>query len=231
MNFKLKAKLIGGVISAIVLGAIGSGIWQYVFDPALSKGSKVILDLATLGVESFKNDLYQEIAIGFHEKASSALYSQFNMFCTLFLVLMPIFLLIKTKEVIQQKSDMLKKLEQMEDEGEKESLTTDNLRESTQNLRPERLLAFIYVLLVVGVLLFSAQFVTSKRDRYVNSAIAHYSQLKRIVSPYVSQNEIQLLDSRFSQIQSANDFESIIVQLNDITKQHNAKVPEFVVWK
>lgn len=231
MNFKLKAKLIGGVISAIVLGAIGSGIWQYVFDPALSKGSKVILDLATLGVESFKNDLYQEIAIGFHEKASSALHSQFNMLYTLFLVLIPIVILKKTREMIQRKSAIMKKLEQMEEGLERESRTIEDLRQSTQNLRPERLLVFIYALLVVGVLLFSAQFVTSKRDRYVNSAIAHYSQLKRIVSPYVSQNEIQLLDSRFSQIQSANDFESIIVQLNDITKQHNAKVPEFEVWK
>jgi hypothetical protein len=231
MRLKLKTRLLGGVLSAIVLGAVGSGVWQYVFDPALSKGSKVILDLATLGVESFKNDLYREIAIGFREKASSALYSQLNILFGLALIGIPIALAIRTKELIQQKSALLEELQRLEEGKNKVLPSIEELRQDIRNARPERLLVAVYALVVVGVVFFSAQFVTSKRDRYVNSAIAHYGQLRRTVSPYVAQNELLLLDSRFSQIQSAKDYESIIFQMSDITKQHNAKVPEFEVWK
>ena len=203
-NFSKKS-LLGGLLSAIVLGAISSGVWQYIMDPLLSSGSRVMLNLATLGMDSFKNDLYREVAKGFYEKASSALYSQFNILFIIACIGFSIFMVLKTKELIQRKSEMMEELQRIEAKEEKNIRSIEEIREDLRNTRAERFLKVIYVFLVLNLVFLSAQFVTSKRDKYVNSAIAHYSQLRKIVSPYITQTELMTLDSRFSQIQSAKN--------------------------
>lgn len=162
MKSYLKTKLFG-LLSAIAIGVVGSGLWQYVFDPLFSKGTKVILDLATLGVDSFKNDLYQEISTGFHEKASYALYSEFNSLYALSMILFTLILAIKTKELVQRKSEKLKELQSIEEDFEKKLKPTEGrlleerieeLRQSLQKTKPERLLVVIYAMIVVGIIFF-----------------------------------------------------------------------------
>lgn len=231
MKLPAKTKLIGGVVSAIVIGAVGSGVWQYIMEPAIFTSSRAILELATLGVESFKDDLYREIAKGFHEKASNALYFEFNLLYGFALIAFPLFLAIEAKKLVDRKSAMINKLQQIGAEEDKNSPTIGELRESLLNIRPERALKFIYVLVVVGLVVLSAQFVVSKRDRYVSSAVTHYFQLKRIVSPYIGQNEMNVLESRFGQVQSAKDYKAVISKMRNIAKQNSANLPEFEIWE
>ncbi len=231
MKLLTKTKLIGGILSAIVLGAIGSGVWQYVMEPALSKSSKAILDLATLGVEAFKNDLYKEIATGFHEKASNALYFQLNLLFGFATVAIPLFFLIKTRELIQRKAALIEELQRIETGVEKKVPSIDELRESLRNTKPERLLKIVYATVLVGIIFFSAQFVISKREKYVNSAVTYYFHLKRIISPYIDQKELEELDSRFAQIQSANDYKGIIAQMSGVAEHSDVKIPKFEIWE
>lgn len=231
MKLPAKTKLIGGVISAIVIGAVGSGVWQYIMEPALSTSSRAILELATLGVESFKNDLYREIAKGFHEKASNALYFQFNLLYGLALIAFPVFMAIETKKLIDRKSAMIEELQRIETGKAKDSPSIGDLRKELLSIRPERSLKLIYVLVVVGLVVLSAQFVVSKRDRYVSSAVTHYFHLKRIVSPYIDLKEMKVLDSQFAQVESANDYKAVITKMRNIAKQDSVKLPEFEIWE
>jgi large-conductance mechanosensitive channel len=230
MKYLSKKSLLGGFLSAIAVGAVSSGVWQYIMDPLLSSGSRLILNLATLGMDSFKNDLYREIAKGFYEKASSALYSQFNILFTLASIGFSIFLVIKTKELIQRKLEMMEELKRLEAQEEKNIRSIEEIREDLRNTRAERFLKAIYIFLVLNLVFLSAQFVTSKRDKYVNLAIAHYSQLRKIVSPYVTQTELMTLDSRFSQIQSAKNYKALISEMSGTARQNGAYVPEFEIW-
>lgn len=230
MNFLSKKSIVGAILSAIVLGAIGSGVWQYILDPIVSSGSRLMLNLATLGMESFKNDLYQEIAKGFHEKASYALYAQFNTIFSLAFIGFAIILALKTKELIQRKSEMMEELLRIEDKRKQEPLSIAEIESRLKNTKPERLLKFIYILLGICLVLMSAQYVNTKRDSYINSAITHYFQLKKIVSPHVSQVDLMNMDSRFSQIQSAKSYEVLITEMSTIAKQNAANTPAFEVW-
>ena len=230
MKFNFKTNLFWGILPAIILGAVGSGVWEYVFKPALTTASKLILDLATLGVDTFKDDLYREIAIGLHEKLSNALYFEFNLVICSLLIALSVLLAKKVKQAINEKSELMEKIQRLDEGTEKRLPSLDELKQGVMNIKPERLLVPAYVLIIAAVIVGSAQFVSGKRDDYVNSAIVHYIQLKRIVSPYIAHNEILQLDSRFSQIQSAKDYESIIFQMSNIAKQHGAIVPKFEVW-
>lgn len=225
-----KKSIIGGILSAIVLGAVGSGVWQYILDPLLSSGSRLTLNLATLGMESFKNDLYREIAKGFHEKASNALYAQFNMMFSIACIGFSIFMAIKARGLVQRKSEMIEDLQRIEANEEKKIRSLEEIRADLKNAKPEWFLKAVYVLVALNLVYMSAQYITSKRDRYVNSAIAHYSQLRKIVSPYVSQIELMNMDSRFSQIQSAKNYEVLISEMSNIAKQKAANLPEFEIW-
>lgn len=68
-------KAILGVIAALVVGGLGNGVWEYVLEPAFTWSVAGVLNVATLGVQSFKDDLYREIAKGFHEESSLSLAS------------------------------------------------------------------------------------------------------------------------------------------------------------
>lgn len=226
-----KVKVIGGIISAIILGAIGSGVWQYIIEPALSTSSQVILSLATLGIESFKNDLYREVAKGFHEGASNKIYFQINFLWGMALLIFPLYSFLEFKRLIQQKTKMLEELKKIESGKDKCLPSIDELRTSLLNLIPKRILISIYISIVLGIFVFSACCIASARNNYVSSAVTHYFQLKRIISPYISQEEIKAFDSRFSQIQSARDYKVIVSQVISIAEQNGAKHPVFKVWE
>lgn len=231
MKFLSKKSIVGTVLSAIILGSVASGVWQYIIDPLVLKSSKAILNIATLGMESFKNDLYRQVAKGFHEGASSALYSQINGLVGIAAIIFSLNLAKRSKELIQKNSELLEEIQRIEAGEEKALATTQELRERITNLRIERLMKVVYALVALAIIYFSAQFVTSKSDRYVNSAITNYFQLKRTIFPYITQNELLVLDSRFSQIQSVADYKALISQMSATAKQNNVKEPNFEVWE
>ena len=65
------------IVGMIILGAVSSGVWESMLKPLCAKVRDSILDVATFGVNRYRNDIYIEIAKGFCEKPSVLL------FCTL----------------------------------------------------------------------------------------------------------------------------------------------------
>jgi len=63
------------VLFTVILGALGSGAWEWMLKPIIRVASNFGLSIATLGLEKFKNSLYADIALGFHEDPSLRLYS------------------------------------------------------------------------------------------------------------------------------------------------------------
>lgn len=69
MNNK-KVKLIIGILGTIILGAIGSGLWDLALEPALTWCGRTFFTIATLGLSQLRNEIYIDIAKGFHEALS-----------------------------------------------------------------------------------------------------------------------------------------------------------------
>jgi hypothetical protein len=223
-------KVTGGAIGAILIGAVGSGLWQYVFDPALSSSTRAILNLATLGMESFKNDLYMEISKGLHERASLDLSIQFNSVYGLMMILLPIAMMLKLKEIERKRGEMLEELDHIEAGTERKTRSIGELKEAVKNTKTRRFLIALYILIALAIITYTAQFVSSKRQLYINGAITYYGQSKRIISPFVSDVELRKLDSAFSQIRGPSDFQTILGDLKTIAKTNKVNLPEFEVW-
>src|SRR2546425_13379036 len=56
------AKWVVGTFVTILLGAIGSGVWQHLLGPGFQWGSRTLLNIASLGFQSYRDSVYQEIA-------------------------------------------------------------------------------------------------------------------------------------------------------------------------
>jgi hypothetical protein len=66
-------KVVLGLIATIILGAVGSGLWDLAGKPATQWFGQAILTGATLGSSAIKDATYREAAKGFHEASALAL--------------------------------------------------------------------------------------------------------------------------------------------------------------
>src|SRR5262245_16986182 len=66
-------KWTGWLVGWLVLGALGSGLWQRLGDPIYVSLRDGGLNLATLGLTTLKDSLYTSVALGLHERASTQL--------------------------------------------------------------------------------------------------------------------------------------------------------------
>ena len=67
-------KLALGLVSTVILGAIGSGLWDAVFKPAFPKLVDFMLTISTLGLRELQDGMYVEIARGNYERAGLATF-------------------------------------------------------------------------------------------------------------------------------------------------------------
>ena len=66
-----------GLLGTILIGAIGSGIWQRLGDPLYIWLRDALLNGATLGIATLKDALYAEVATGLYERPASLLFGAF----------------------------------------------------------------------------------------------------------------------------------------------------------
>ncbi|CAL95692.1 hypothetical protein [Azoarcus olearius] len=63
------------LIATLVLGALGSGLWELAFRPFFALLASGALDVVTLGLDSLRNGLYEEAARGQYERVSITILS------------------------------------------------------------------------------------------------------------------------------------------------------------
>lgn len=237
-------KFVLGTIGAVVIGAIGSGVWEYIFQPALRSGSNILLEVATLGIESFKNDLYRDVAKGYREQASYSLLLSFTSLLISGYIVGCLIMFSKVKDMIKAEQETLADLNEMEleiehgpteeidDKPEKADLLEriEDIRKSLQSSGSKKIKKYCYAMTLIVVVISVSKFVGIIKDGYINGAVTHYTQMVRIVSPYVEKDRLIEIESEFSQIQSSSDYEKIIDSLNFYIQEHQLHKPQFSVW-
>ena len=68
------------------------------------------------------------------------------------------------------------------------------------------------------------------RIAYTSSAIGYYQQLLNLVGPHVTANQVEVFNSRFAQIRSAQQYLTLTQEIAGIAQQHGLTLPEFEPW-
>jgi hypothetical protein len=199
-----KVKWLVGITGALLLGALGSGLWEYVLQPAFGWAGSAALDVGTLGLERYKDGVYQEIARGNPQNIS------------VFLLSLTIFLFVAFLGVV---TGFVAGVRQFR----KESLS-----EEGEIATPSRTTFRIGVAAIVFAAGWMA--ISSARAGYVNRAQVHYEQLLATTAPHMATEERVGSRSAFAQIQSREDFITVLSTLNEIAHKNRLEIPEFEVW-
>lgn len=208
MALNSKKKVVLGVVGTIVLGAVGSGVWETLFSPMASWLGRAFLSLVTLGLESARDSIYESVAEGHHEVPSLFVYA-------FLAALMAVFPLGLTGPVLIR--DRLRQ----------------NLKEKTADelaILSRRLRRWLAILTAISVLLGSAFLGRFVMHSYVNKAVTHFEQSMRIVAPHIDISEERLLRSEFASIKSKTDFTAVMEKVRTIAQNHKKPLPDFTAW-
>ena len=240
MSFNKKAIL--GVIAALILGGLGNGVWEYVLEPAFTWGLSATLNVATLGVQSFKDDVYREIAKGFHEEASLSLANAIYYWIGYGVAFGLYLFTRKTKNLVSRIASKTKELDDLEavTEGRAEpNESKDQIPLRISKLRAEysglaRKAKWVhtaaYVCFAFGIFFFAWMAIGTAKDRYINSAIVHYEQSLSIVAPLASAKELVEFKSRFARVASKGNYEMLISDIAEVGERGGLTLPEFKAW-
>jgi hypothetical protein len=85
-----------------------------------------------------------------------------------------------------------------------------------------------FILTIIFSLVFILWIATVRP--YETAAYEHFDQVMTICQPFIDPLQAAMFRSRFSQIRSAEDYRSILGDLEDVGKAHQCRIPNFSVW-
>jgi hypothetical protein len=187
-------------IGAILIGAIGSGVWQSLLAPAIHASSRWVLDITSLGLISYKNGIYQQIATDNPSAIDMAILSWVLTLCAM---------------AFGFSSGM--------------TISTLKIHQADPPSK-ERFRSALYVFLVFTIFVFINSLASQARLSYVNSADAHYHYVMRVASPYLDAGERAEIESNFAEIKSREDYVKVLSPLESICNAKGRPVTPFNPW-
>lgn len=204
MNKQRKILLgIGGIISAIILGAIGSGLWERCLSRLFDGSIKVIVSIMSVLSNTYKNGIYIEVAKGLHEYSSLFVHTMVLSF----IPLMYLTMLWRHPYKDQKSSD-------------------SRTRTFVRSRKGYYLLSF----LTFTVFVFF--FFDLTRITYINSVVTTSRQSISILAPKISDIETKELWASFYSMKSSDDFSVFKGKLQKLADEKSVRLPYFDdLWK
>lgn len=194
-------KYIIGIIVAIFIGAIGSGVWEQLLKPIFRFTSTKIIEIMTYIFKGYRNDIYREASDGFHEQHS--LFIMMIITCIVIMIYMKV----------------MKEHPYVKDGKNKIGIKISEFIKSRYGY---------YFVCVLSVTAISFLYISIVRDIYINQIITYSNKSINIVSPYINENERLHLMSDFSSIKNANDFSVFKNKIDAIANSNSLNLVKFI---
>ena len=185
----------------LLVGALGSGLWEAIIKPGMLWFGTLMLNLGTLGLSSLRDGMYADVAKGTYERAGVMLLSiATGSLCGFLTGPLIVGLLLRNR-------------------GENGLPTSAVVRIIRKN----------WALTAVPLIFSMIFFVNLFRVSYIIRASSYADQLIRIVGPYVNDKERLELQSELSQISNRDKYIQLTDKLKRIAVENKASVPVFTV--
>jgi len=219
------------LLGAIAVKILATSLADSLVMPALHTVSRWVLDLASLGLTSYKNGVYKRIAADDQSVAAFNAYLLVWVVYALMMLAYAVYSFSSTSRYSRQVEHALKALSDAPPNPEPE-ISSDALRQRLRGVLKSqgRLRWGLYCFsLFMGVALVS-DLISLTRLSYVTSADAHYHQVMRVVLPYLDAHEQAEAESDFAQVSSREDYVRLLSRLEGQCKAHGKTVPKFDPW-
>ena len=199
-------KILLQILSALVIGALGIPVWDYLLAPSSSWLLHVLLNISTLGIESYKNIVYLKIARGLHESSSlGLLLIIIGTMVGLILVIVLALLLRKSNREVGVLHHVF--------------------------LLNHKMMTSRTFLIFYTISLLSLSTLLVAQEMYINNAVTYYNQLLETVTPNINDAQYKVFNSRFAQIRSQRDYISLTKDLRGIATTTALTLPPSIsIW-
>lgn len=202
-------KTISTILGTILLGAIGSGIWDWVLADALSYVGIAVLRLFSAVFSGYLNSLYKEVGQG----------PMYPMLLSLFIMSFMLIVIFPAGAIMVVNKKINKLAKQKCEPDDKPKSVDEKLEKATKlfkfGLLPTYGILLVFVTLQIWQVLYS------------NSASSFVERSIDILSPYISETERIVLISEYRSISNSDDFYKIENKLNDLALKNAIKLPKF----
>ncbi len=222
MNLKsTKVKYVLGIIGAIIIGAIGSGIWEMLLEPFFTLASENIINGISHLSSSLEDSLYKSIARGYSEEMSYFAVSLILFILSGFLGVISYDFVFKHKKGNFYKTieSEIENVENIENPKEKIIELKSRLESRSIRLRKIGYILFSFVVLIYFFLVGQSVIIKYKTER-----ITDFRQTLSIVKPYVSNHKYDQFTSLFSRINTRKDYDIIMDSLYSICNKNDIKI-------
>lgn len=220
-------KIAFGIIGTIILGAIGSGVWERFLSPLLDSAASMLASLFSLISKSYADSLYSEVG-----KGSTSILGHFVIVPYL-LIWFAIFLypIVLTSLLFKK----LKRIKSIHVVQKNETSNTQLLNDEKKSLsaaeKQKKVKPFLYLNYII---VFSFAIVILSRitkDAYTYDVVVYIEQSIEIISPYISESELKQIKSQFRQIDNRYKFQSFNSMLTQLAAKNKIILPQISVLK
>jgi hypothetical protein len=204
------------IVATIVLGAIGSGLWDAV-KPVSRKLGSTLFTIITFGARRARDKIYREAAMGHHELPS--LYILFIVLGLGTAVLIAgqvrLYVAVYAPEVLPPPL-----IAQCPDKDEVK------LKECIRERAKEEVLPALQWLSLIAIFLTVVIFYRFAAVNRMNLVTTYYEQCLKAARPFIDDRNVQLLEQRYAMMTTKEHYDSIISQLADVAKNNGASLPK-----
>jgi len=217
--FKTKAPIT--ILGVIVIGVIGSAIYDALVKPSFGVVSNFLFGVFTLGSQQMKDAAYSSAALD-----PSGLPS---LMVLMFLIVGMAFYVVSTSVA----SELRRRRFDQNFEGPKmpkESLRSPREDLSDKNIKTRKIRILLYLSRIsAACFLVSAYIMISTLNQSILVWRVHTANLN-IIAPYVQVDKILKLKSAFSAVRTEKEFVELYGVMKQIASQNNVQLRQDVVW-
>lgn len=217
----LKENWIFSVISALIIGALGSGLWDVAFKPMFKKIGEGLFFVLTLGISRAEDSIYKEAAKGNREQGGMYVARHLTGIISGFLIASCIIFVQAPERILEIKNTST--ICESKSESNEISSCLDEVRE--KNLDKLENLLVVYIpgaVFMAVVLMYSSLWMGA-----VNRVVTDYNQYISICRPWISEDEFFSINRDYALMSKKSDFERILNKLNEIATSNNVALPRY----
>ena len=209
---------------AIAVSIISSTIFFIFFEPLLKLVGKHAFNISNKFLKSINNSLY--ISIG-QERYDIDFFIAFLLavLFIFFIFLVYFKSILDTKKLLDRSNALASKLSKIK--YDKPIVDNENIEEKSTKLNIEikKIYKMSIILgIVFGVLFIINIFTMLAIQITIKDKVFLYRNTKIVVTPYIDKLDLEMIDSKFHQIQSKEDFDNVFTEINNLLEKENKKI-------
>ncbi|UXD87209.1 hypothetical protein [Thalassolituus hydrocarboniclasticus] len=210
----MKTETIKNITTALLLGAVGSGIWSLAGEPAFKWCVDAFISIAQILNAGYYDLLHINIGKGLHEESGIFFRLLFSYVLASAVLVLP-FLAHKTYKRAASIKDRKKKEE-------------EDIDKSIFSVQKKSRLIFIFTI-IYAVIAFPIMISRIITQEYNNEAVVFIERSIEILSPELTSSEIIRLRADYRAISNAESFYSVFDNMQKIASKKNIELPSFDV--